>query len=181
MKKSGSAGVPLKALYALALARISLGLIFLWAFFDKLWGLGFATCRDPETDVVTTMCSKAWAEGGSPTTGFLKFATDGPFADFYRGLAGQAWVDWLFMLGLLAIGVALTFGIAVKLAAVAGSVLLLMMWTAVLPPENNPLIDDHVVYVFLLAAIAYLDGRQALGLGKKWRQLAIVKQNRWLN
>ena len=47
MRKSGSAAAPLKALYALALARISLGLIFLWAFFDKLWGLGFATCRDP--------------------------------------------------------------------------------------------------------------------------------------
>ena len=29
--------------YALAAARILLGIVFLWAYFDKLFGLGFAT------------------------------------------------------------------------------------------------------------------------------------------
>ena len=32
--------------YILGLLRISIGLIFLWAFFDKLFGLGFATSFD---------------------------------------------------------------------------------------------------------------------------------------
>jgi hypothetical protein len=67
-----------KTPYVLAVARISLGLTMLWAFFDKLWGLGFSTCRDAKTGVVTQMCSKAWVNGGSPTTSFLKFAAKGP-------------------------------------------------------------------------------------------------------
>ena len=47
--------------YAVALTRILLGFVFLWAFLDKTFGLGYAT--EP---------AKAWINGGSPTTGFLK-------------------------------------------------------------------------------------------------------------
>lgn len=164
-----------KAWLALALGRISLGFIFLWAFFDKLFGLGFATCRDAKTDVVTTMCSKAWVEGGSPTEGFLKFAAKGPFKDFYNGLAGNSFIDFLFMAGLLLIGIALVAGVAVKLAAVSGSILLFMMWTAVLMPDNNPLLDDHIVYIFVLLAIMYTNENQKLGLGSWWAKQDIVK------
>ena len=42
--------------------RLVMGFIFLWAFFDKVFGLGFATTTD-----------KAWIYGMSPTTGFLSF------------------------------------------------------------------------------------------------------------
>ena len=50
------------------------------------------------------------------------------------------------MLGLLGIGVALILGIGMRVAAVAGALLLVLMWTAVLPPENNPFMDDHLIY-----------------------------------
>lgn len=70
--------------------------IFLWAFVDKTFGLGF-----------TTLAEKSWINGGSPTTGFLTFATKGPMAEFFKGLAGMAVVDWLFMLGLLFVGLTL--------------------------------------------------------------------------
>lgn len=159
-----------------AALRISIGAIFLWAFFDKLIGLGFATCRSAETGVVETMCSKAWLEGGSPTTGFLKFGTDGPFADFYQGLAGNTAIDWLFMIGLLGIGVALILGIGVRIAAVTGSLLLLMMWTAVLPPANNPFLDDHLVYILVLAGIYRTNANQAWGLRNWWAKQNIVKK-----
>lgn len=159
-----------------AALRVSLGAIFLWAFVDKLIGLGFATCRDAKTDAVTTMCSKAWLEGGSPTTGFLKFGTDGPFADFYQGLAGNTAIDWLFMMGLLGIGVALILGIGVRIAAVAGSLMLLMMWTAVLPPANNPVLDDHLVYILVLAGIYRTNGNQVWGLRNWWVKQNIVKK-----
>jgi len=81
-----------KARYALAVARVALGWTFLWAFLDKTFGLGFATER---TD--------AWVNGGSPTYGFLNFATEGKvFHDFFAGLAGPA-ADWLFMAGLVGV------------------------------------------------------------------------------
>lgn len=159
-----------------ALLRMSIGSIFLWAFVDKLVGLGYATCRDAATDKVTTMCSKAWLEGGSPTLGFLKFGTDGPFADFYQGLAGNAFIDWLFMIGLLAIGVALILGIGVRIAAITGSLLLFMMWTAVLPPENNPVLDDHIIYILVLAGIYRTNGTQVWGLRNWWVKKSFVKK-----
>jgi thiosulfate dehydrogenase [quinone] large subunit len=175
-KKKTNSSQSDKVWYSIALLRISLGLIFLWAFFDKLFGLGFATCRDAKTDVVTTMCSNAWVEGGSPAEGFLKFATKGPLQDFYSGLAGNTFIDFLFMAGLLLIGVALIFGVAIKIAAVSGSILMLMMWSAALLPENNPLLDDHIVYIFALMAILYGNDNQKLGLGSRWAKQELVKR-----
>ncbi len=155
--------------YALATTRILLGFVFLWAFFDKWLGLGLATTDE-----------QAWAQGGSPTTGFLTFGVNstGPFFDFFSGLAGQAWVDWVFMLGLLGIGVALVFGIALKLAAISGGLLLVLMWVAVLPLENNPAIDEHVIYAVVLMAVAMAEPRW--GLAGWWHSQDFVKKNSWL-
>ena len=126
------------------LLRLALGFIFLWAFIDKLFGLGFATPAE-----------RAWLNGGSPTYGFLTNAVKGPFAEFFRSLAGHAWVDWVFMLGLLFVGVSLLINRFVRLGSIAGMAMVLLMYLAVLPPENNPLIDDHIVYalVFLFFAV----------------------------
>lgn len=167
--------VPMQSYLVWGWLRIGLGLIFLWAFFDKLFGLGFSTCR-ADSGAVDVMCDKAWLSGGSPTTGFLKFGTDGPFANFYQGLAGNTFVDWLFMLGLLGIGVGLLFGIAVKIAATAGVVLLLMMWSAVLPPEHHPFLDEHIIYAIALVGICVTNPHQKLGFGKQWAKLSIVQK-----
>jgi thiosulfate dehydrogenase [quinone] large subunit len=160
--------------YVLAATRLSLGWVFLWAFFDKLLALGFATGRDSETDVVDRFGDAAWINGGSPTEGFLKFGADGPFKGFYNDIAGAAWADWLFMLGLLGIGAALTLGITMRIAAAAGALLLVMMWSAVLPPENNPVIDDHIVYALVLGVLALAGANKTLGLGRVWERIPLV-------
>ena len=92
---------------ALATLRIAFGFTFLWAFFDKLLALGFGTAQrttPPPAETVDRFGDAAWINGGSPTEGFLKFGADGPFDSFYHSIAGDAWADWLFMLGLLGIG-----------------------------------------------------------------------------
>jgi thiosulfate dehydrogenase [quinone] large subunit len=152
----------------LAAARIALGFVFLWAFVDKLFGLGIAT---PEAG--------AWINGGSPTTGFLK-GVEGPFADFFNSLSGQAWADWLFMLGLLGIGVALLFGVAVRLATVSGIILLALLWAASLPLKTNPVIDEHVIYALLLLVIAWGLPNQRLSIAKWWQKQGFVRKNTWL-
>lgn len=38
------------------------------------------------------------------------------------------------------LGVAMTLGVAMRLAAGAGALLYLMRWTVVLPPGNNPVL-----------------------------------------
>ncbi len=152
--------------YVNAVIRLALGWIFLWAFLDKTFGLGHETPSDA-----------AWIHGGQPTAGFLVNATTGPFADFYRDLAGQAWVDWVFMIGLLGIGLALVLGIGMRIAAAAGAIMLVLMWTAVLPPANNPFMDDHLVYALVLVALALAGAGRTLGLGRWWESTALVR--RW--
>jgi thiosulfate dehydrogenase [quinone] large subunit len=162
--------------YYWAIVRILMGLIFLWAFFDKLLGLGFATCRDSSTGVVSFMCDKAWINGGSPTYGFLTYGVHGPLADFYHSIASSSVVAWLFMLGLLFVGFTLTFGIMIRLGSLAGSLMLFLMWTALLLPEHHPFIDDHIVYAFVMLGFAFVHTCRHLGFGNWWSNLSFVKK-----
>ncbi len=106
---------------ALAAGRIVIGWTFLWAFLDKTFGLGF-----------TTPAEEAWLRGGTPAQGYLDFAVYGPFTDFFQ-LFSNSFGDWLFMLGLLGIGVAMVLGAGLKIAAITGTLLMLFMYLAGLP------------------------------------------------
>jgi thiosulfate dehydrogenase [quinone] large subunit len=161
---------------ALAVLRIAFGLTFLWAFADKLLALGFHTGYD-QTGQLDRFGDAAWINGGSPTEGFLKFGADGPFKEFYNSIAGDAWADWLFMLGLLGIGLALTFGFGMRVAAAAGALLYLLMWTVVLPPENNPVLDDHILGAISLVVLALLNAGDTWGLGKRLARTELVARN----
>jgi len=154
--------------YVLAGLRLALGWVFLWAFVDKLFGFGFAT---PE--------NRAWINGGQPTAGFLK-GVGGPFGGFYQSMSGSVLADWLFMAALLGVGIALTAGIGLRIAAVSGGLLLVMMWTASLPLDNNPFLDDHLVYAGLLALLALTNAGNTLGLGKIWARTPLVKRAPYL-
>lgn len=123
--------------------RFVMSFIFLWAFLDKTFGLGFATASN-----------NAWINGGSPTSGFLANAVQGPFASIFNNLSGLAVVDWLFMLGLLFVGLTLLLNRYVWLGAIAGITMMMLMWLSLLFPENNPIIDEHIVYALVLAVLA---------------------------
>ncbi|WFE19693.1 hypothetical protein O7621_17360 [Solwaraspora sp. WMMD937] len=151
-----------------AVTRLVLGFIFLWAFLDKLAGLGKSTPSE-----------RAWINGGSPTTGYLS-NVEGPFSGFFSGMAGQAWADWLFMVGLLGIGVALILGVGMWVAAVSGSLLLTLMWLASLPIATNPFLDDHLVYGLVLLGLAATGAGLRYGLGSWWWNLPLVRRNAWL-
>jgi thiosulfate dehydrogenase (quinone) large subunit len=148
------------------LLRVGMGWIFFWSFIDKLFGLGFATTPD-----------KAWLAGGSPASGFLKFGTKGPFAELYQGLAGNLVVDWLFMSGLLLVGSALMLGIGVRIAGFTGALMMLLIYSAgFLPPQNNPFLDHHIIYITLLTGFALTRSGHCLGFGKRWSETDLVKK-----
>ena len=157
------------ARYVAAALRLSLGWVFLWAFLDKTFGLGHETAG-----------KDAWVNGGSPTKGFLAFAASGPFEGTYHQIAGQTWADWLFMIGLLGIGVGLLLGIAMRITAASGALLLVLMWTVVLPPANNLFMDDHLIYALVLVLLAAIGAGHTLGLGSRWEQIPMVRRNSWL-
>jgi thiosulfate dehydrogenase [quinone] large subunit len=159
--------------------RLLMGFTFLWAFLDKMFALGFATGRNPETGGINFFGPDAWISGGSPTDGFLGFGlhTKEPFLSIYQGMVGSTFVEWAFMLSLLGIGIALMFGIVTRIAAIGGAVLMVMMYFAgSFLPENNPLIDDHIVYAVVLVGIAYVGAGRFLGLGNEWRKSRLVEK-----
>ncbi|MEX0932858.1 MAG: hypothetical protein WDZ77_02040 [Candidatus Pacearchaeota archaeon] len=153
----------------LGILRIGFGLVLLWAFFDKLLGLGFGTVR-----------GNAWINGISPTKEFLQNETSGIFINFYYWLSNFAIIDWLFMLGLFGIGISLTFGIANKLGTYLGFTLFILMWAGNLPPTHHPFIEKQLIYAITLLVIFHFKGNEYLGFGKKWKNLKIVKNNKWL-
>ena len=154
-----------KPVLAWGVVRIALGLIFLWAFFDKLIGLGFATAAD-----------NSWLAGGSPTYGFLAKGVHGPLAAFYNSIASSSLVEWMFMLGLLFIGVSLTLGIFMRLGCIFGIAMMLLMWSALLPPANHPFIDDHVIYALVMLGLMFSKAGHVLGFGNSWEQCKLVKK-----
>src|ERR1051325_1888736 len=110
----------------LGAARLALGGIFLWAFLDKLLGLGFST-----------PAARAWVNSGSPTKGYLATAT-GPLAGFFQSIAGNPVTGALFMLGLLSVGVALLSGVLVRAAGVAGALMMALMYASHPPWAASP-------------------------------------------
>ena len=143
----------------LAALRIVLGFTFLWAFVDKLFGLGYATPSE-----------RAWINGGTPAQGFMKH-TEGFASNFFANIAGP-WADWLFMAGLLGIGVALIAGAGLKIAAWTGGLLLALMYLAEFPigaeGATNPITDSHWIEALGIAVVAATYAGDTWGLGKWW-------------
>jgi thiosulfate dehydrogenase [quinone] large subunit len=148
--------------------------------FSTSCSLGFATGRDPETGVVDRFGDAAWINGGSPTEGFLENGLNRRwfFDDLYSSLAGLWWVDWINMLSMLLIGVALMLGVFTRLAALGGIVWMALFYTSsALWPENNPVIDDHVIYAIALAGIAAVGAGRFLGLGRWWERKGLAARH----
>jgi len=179
MSKASSSGKS-KGAKVWATLRIAIGLIMLWAFMDKMFGLGYSTCRaiDAKTKVesVKVLCVKSVSKGASPTVGFLKNSPKGPLKTQYNKIAGNHLADFLFMAGLLLIGLSLISGIGIKIASVSGILLMLMMWSAVLPPAQHPFLDDHVIYAIVLLGVMLTNDEQVWGLGQWWQSKKIVKK-----
>jgi thiosulfate dehydrogenase (quinone) large subunit len=159
---------------ALALLRLATGFIFLWAFLDKTFGLGFSTPVE-----------RAWINGGTPSQGFLgSEAVTGPLQPFFAGIASPA-SDVLFMLGMLGIGLAVMLGIGLRVSAVAGTLIMVLMYLAEWPftanaASTNPAVDYHIIFALALIVVAATSAGDTWGFGVAWRRLPFVSTQHWL-
>src|SRR5688500_11758446 len=124
--------------------RLVMAGIMLWAFLDKVWGLGYPT-----------LAEQSWLSGASPTMGFLTNGTRGPLVEVFKSMAGNPVVDWLFMMGLLGVGLAMLFGDVMKFAGYCGALMMLLIWLASFPPQHNPILDEHIVYILVFIGLAH--------------------------
>ncbi len=164
----------------LAVTRIGVGFIFLWAFLDKMFGLGYST-----------PAARSVLNGGSPTKGFLSNVHVGPLQDFFHTIAGNPAIDVLFMASLLCIGVALIIGAGLRIAAIANAVLMVGMWAAEWPlarfaadgkasGSSNPFMDYHLAYALIGIVFAYFAIGSKYGLGHWWSKLPKVQDHKVL-
>jgi thiosulfate dehydrogenase [quinone] large subunit len=81
------------------------------------------------------------------------------------------------MIGLLGIGLALTFGIGMWIACGAGALLYLLMWTVYLLPDNNPVLDEHLLGMVSLIVLTLTYAGDTWGAGRAWAKTELVR--RW--
>ncbi|HEY7857825.1 MAG TPA: hypothetical protein VIC82_04935 [Candidatus Nanopelagicales bacterium] len=149
---------------ALAALRVAIGFSFLWAALDKIFGWGFATPT-----------AKSWINGGSPTKGFLS-SSDGPLSGFYHAIAGSGVANVAFILGLLLLGGAMILGVGNRLSTFGGTLLFLMMWSVVLPPVQNPVLDEHLIQALAVLVLGACHAGESFGLGQWWNAQPLVQR-----
>jgi thiosulfate dehydrogenase [quinone] large subunit len=158
---------------AVAIGRIVIGAIFIWAGFEKIVGEGLGT----------------WS-----AKGFLQFATGGtlgwpfvtgevaegtvfnPSHDLWVNLAGNqgalAFIDYLVPLGELAIGIALILGLLTRFSAAMGALMMLFFFVAAWSFEFG-IVNQHLTYAVVTLGLGVvgagnyygLDGTLGKGLG----------------
>jgi len=122
--------------------------------------------------------------------GFLANAVPAgnPLAGFFASMAGNPLIDVLNMWGLTLTGLALILGAFVRWSAFWGAVMMLFYWLAALeggllaglPLAHGWVVDDHLVYAFLLFGLGAIGAGRILGLDASLEELSVVQNNRWL-
>ena len=123
--------------------RLAIGFMFLWGGYEKI---------------------EAELGGKLATSGFLSHAVSGPFAVFFNGLAGNPVVDALVVYGELLIGISIMLGIFTRVGAISGILINFMFYISQLPVQNNPIVNEYVVYMFVFLGMFFLVPGRFLGL-----------------
>lgn len=165
---------------AVALGRVVVGVIFLWAGLEKVIGEGFST----------------WSAAG-----FLKFGTAGtlgwpfvsgevaegtvfnPTHDFWVGLAGSdgavTLVNWLVMIGEVGIGIALILGLLTRFASLMGTLMMLLFFVAAWDFEFG-IVNQHLTYAVVTAGLGIVGAGNYYGLDASLGQRFGAGARRWL-
>jgi thiosulfate dehydrogenase [quinone] large subunit len=149
-----------KAQVAVAIGRIVIGVIFLWAGLGKLLGSG--------EEGFSAAGFLQFATGGTLGWPFVAEGTEGPFnptQDFWVGLAANegmmSVVDLLVMFGQTAIGIALILGLFTRFAAVMGTLMMVFFFFAAWEFEHG-IVNQHLTYAVVTFGLA------VVGAGNYW-------------
>jgi len=121
------------------------------------------------------------------STDFLDNALEdtNPFLELFQWFAAHPeLIDPLVMYGQVLIGLALLLGLFFRLAALAGGLQMLLFWMASLeagiaqglPVEHGYIVNDTLVYIFLLYGLGALGAGRLLGADRKIEKLEIVEK-----
>ncbi|MFB6124696.1 MAG: DoxX family protein [Halanaeroarchaeum sp.] len=145
--------------YALVGMRVAIG----WVFFDA----GVNRLTDP-----------TWSAGDV----LLATRPENPLSGLWLGLghAAPGLVGAILAWGLALVGIALLFGAAVRLSALLGGGLMVLLWAVSLPIDNALFVDEHVVYLLVLFALGAFGAGRIAGLDAYFEGSEWVRERPWL-
>ena len=102
----------------------------------------------------------------------------------WASFAGNPVVDALNIYGQILIGAALILGFATRWSAFWGAVMMVFYWMASLhggllhglPLEHGWVVDDHLIYAFILFALGALGAGRIFGVDRFIEKLDIVER-----
>lgn len=163
---------------AIAVLRIGVGIIFLWAGLEKVFA--------PEP----------WSAAG-----FLQFATGGslgwPFVSgeiaegtifnpthgIWTGLAtsegAMSIINFLVPYGQVAIGVGLILGVLTRFSAAMGTLMMLFFFLAAWDFEFG-IVNQHLTYALVTAFLGFIGAGNYLGLDRSLGESVAPAVRRWL-
>jgi len=157
---------PAAVIFAIVFLRIAMG----WVLFQG----GLTKLLDP-----------TWTAAG-----FLNNAIPqgNPLMGFFSSMAGAPLIDILVQWGLTLTGLGLLLGAFVRWNAFWGAFMMLMFWLASLegglaqglPLANGWVVDDHMIYIFLLFGLGALGAGRVLGIDEWLEQTAFVQWLKYL-
>ncbi len=163
-----------------AVLRVAVGIILLWAGLEKLLGAG---------------------PNGWSAAGFLKFGTAGtlgwpfvsgepaegtifnPTHDFWVGLAGNdaamGIVNFLVVFGETALGIALILGILTRLSAALSALMMFLFFLAAWDFQFG-IVNQHLTYMVVYLAVAGLGAGKYYGLDGMLAERGVAADRPWL-
>ena len=124
---------------------------------------------------------------GWSATGFLNSTkTFHPLFALFTGPVMAPIVSFLVEYGHLLIGLSLLVGLAVRVSAGFGILLMLLYWMAhmdfpYISNANNFIIDEHIIYALVLGLLIVTRAGHFLGLDSWAANNDTIKKNKWLN
>ncbi len=113
--------------------------------------------------------------GWTSASGLLPGVVKGPIGNIYSVLWGNQLILWLIILGTLAIGLAMVFGLLTRLAALVGTLIMLSFYTANLPPSTG-WFDVQLVEIFAFFLVASMGAGHVWGIDSLLRR---VERTSW--
>jgi thiosulfate dehydrogenase [quinone] large subunit len=167
-----------RAQVAVAVGRIVIGIIFLWAGLGKLLGSG--------AEGFSAGGFLEFATGGTLGWPFVAEGTEGPFnptQDFWVGVATNEGmmtiVNFLVVFGQIAIGISLILGIFTRFAATMGTLMMLFFFFAAWEFEHG-IVNQHLTYAVVTFGLAVVGAGNYFGLDAMIRDSVSPGIRKWL-
>jgi thiosulfate dehydrogenase [quinone] large subunit len=147
-----------------AVLRIGVGIIFLWAGLEKFLGSGPQGWSAAGFLSHATDGTLGWPfVTGTPAEGTIFNPTHAFWVSLSQNAAVMQLVNFLVVAGEIGIGIALILGLFTRFAASMGVLMMLLFFVAAWEFETG-IVNQHLTYAIVLAAIAGLGAGKYYGL-----------------